>query len=295
VTGLLRYLAGSAAALVLLASLPAQAGGQLSDARRIVTLGGAITEIVHALGAQDRLAGRDSTSIYPPEAIALPDVGYMRALSPEGVLSIAPDGILAIEGSGPPEAVALLKAGAVPFVEIAENYSRNGILAKVRAVGAALGVEARAEELANEIDGEFRRAEEWAGQLTSRPKVLFVLSMQGGKIMAAGRDTAAAAIIDMAGGINLFAEFAGYRQVAEEAVIAAAPDVILMMDRAGDHAAADVELAAHPGIGPTPAGRDGRIVRMDGLTLLGFGPRTAQAVEQLAAALHPGTRPRVGQ
>ncbi|HEY4193548.1 MAG TPA: ABC transporter substrate-binding protein, partial [Mesorhizobium sp.] len=76
---------------------------------KIASIGGSITEIVFALGEQDRLVARDSTSVYPQEAFKLPDVGYMRQLSPEGVLSVDPSGILALQGSGPKEAIDVLK------------------------------------------------------------------------------------------------------------------------------------------------------------------------------------------
>lgn len=283
-------------ALALLAACgPAMAQGELAAAKRIVSLGGAVTEIVYALGEQDRLAGRDSTSSHPAQATTLPDVGYMRALSPEGVLSVAPDGIIAIEGSGPPEAVAVLKAGAIPFVEVPERFSREGIVEKVRIVGDALGVPEKAQALAAEIDARLVEAEKRAAAATDRPRVMFVISMQGGKVMAAGRGTAAAAIIELSGATNVFDSFQGYRQVADEAVIAAAPEAILMMDRAGDHAATDAELFAHPAVSPTPAGQARKVVRMDGLTLLGFGPRTAQAVDELSAALHPAGGAPAGQ
>src|SRR6188768_3457559 len=70
------------------------------DPNRIVAVGGSITEIVYALGEEKRLIARDSTSVYPEAAFSLPDVGYMRALSPEGVLSVKPNAILALQGSG---------------------------------------------------------------------------------------------------------------------------------------------------------------------------------------------------
>lgn len=74
---------------------------KITDTSRLVSVGGAVTEIVYALGAGDRLVARDQTSTYPEEARKLVDVGYMRRLSPEGVLSVNPTGILLSEGSGP--------------------------------------------------------------------------------------------------------------------------------------------------------------------------------------------------
>jgi len=264
-----------------------------ADARRVLSVGGAVTEIVYALGEADRLVARDATSSWPPEAEALPDVGYMRALSPEGVLSVAPDLIVAEEGAGPPETVALLRAAEIPFVTVPDATDAAGVLARIHAVGDALGVPDRAAALADkvgaELDAAVAAAEAASGE---RKRVLFVLSTQGGRIMASGTGTAAAGIIALAGGRNAVTGFEGYKQMTDEAVAAAAPDVILMMDRAGDgggdHAAADSELFAMPAIAPTPAAEAGAVVRMDGLTLLGFGPRTAQAVTALSEALHGG-------
>jgi iron complex transport system substrate-binding protein len=241
------------------------------------------------LGEEDRLVARDATSTWPPEAEALPDVGYMRALSAEGVLSVAPDLIVAEEGAGPPETVELLQGAAIPFVTVPDATDAAGVLARIRAVGAALGVPEKAEALAEEVGAELDAALAAAGAAPGAPKrVLFVLSTAGGRIMASGTGTAADGIIGMAGGVNAVSEFEGYKQMTDEAVAAAAPDVILMMDRSGDHASTDAELFAMPAIATTPAAEAGAVVRMDGLTLLGFGPRTAEAVTALSEALHGG-------
>ncbi|KGM90009.1 ABC-type hemin transport system, periplasmic component [Roseovarius mucosus DSM 17069] len=277
---------------VLLAqvALLALAGASLAqEADRVLSIGGSVTEIVHALGQEHRLVARDTTSTFPPKATELPDVGYARALSPEGVLSVAPSLILAIEGAGPPEAIEVLAQSGVTYVNIPEAQSAEGILAKIIAVGAALGVPDRAEVLATETRGALETAAERTAQVPegARKRVLFILSLQGGRILASGRDTQAAAIIEMAGGINAVTGFDGYKQMTDEAVAEAAPDVILMMDRTGDHAILDEQLFALPSIRVTPAGATESIVRMNGLYLLGFGPRTAKAALELNTALYP--------
>ena len=119
-----------------------------------------------------------------------------------------------------------------------------------------------------------------------RRKVLFILSAEGGKIMAGGAGTSAAGIIEMAGGLNAAAGFDGYKPITDEAVLASAPDVILMMDRGGDHAAANADLFALPTLASSPAAQDDAVIRMDGLYLLGFGPRAPQAALELHAALY---------
>ena len=101
----------------------------LPDASRLVSIGDSITEIIFALGEQDRLVARDSTSTYPPAATALPDVGYMRALSPEGVLSVNPSAIVAVEGSGPVETLDVLKkAGNLSEADFALLISKLEII-----------------------------------------------------------------------------------------------------------------------------------------------------------------------
>ena len=255
----------------------------------VLSIGGAVTEIVVALGQQDRLIGRDTTSTYPPDITALPDVGYARALSPEGVLSVGPALILAEEGAGPVETLDVVRAADVTFVEVPGAPSADGILEKIAVVGDALGVPDRAAALAAEVKTALDQALADADRPEGdRLRVLFVLSTQGGKINAAGTDTGADAIIRMAGGINAMSDFSGYKQVTDEAVGLAAPDLILMMDRGGDHGASDDALFAMPAIQLTPAAQTHRALRMDGLLLLGFGPRTPQAIRELNQALYGG-------
>lgn len=279
-------LAAAAAVVVWTASASGAETSTLPDKSRIVAIGGSLTEIVYALGEQDRLVARDSTSVYPPEAFELPDVGYIRQLSPEGVLSVNPSGILALHGAGPREAVDVLKKASVPYVEVPDEFNHAGIVAKVRAVGQALGVEEKAERLAEEVDASLLAVERQTASIADRKRVLFILSIQDGKILASGTETAANGIIDLAGAVNAIDGYEGYKQVSDEALITAAPDVILMMDRAGSLAISDEDLFAHPGIASTPAGEARKVVRMDGAYLLGFGPRTAAAVHDLAAALY---------
>ena len=106
--------------------------------------------------------------------------------------------------------------------------------------------------------------------------------------MASGSGTAADGIIKLAGAENAVVGFEGYKILTDEAVTAAAPDVILMMDRGGDHSVTDQVLFSMPAMIPTPAATDGAVVRMNGLYLLGFGPRTAEAVNDLSTALYGG-------
>lgn len=269
-------------------SLPvaAQDLHEFADSTRLVSIGGSLTEIIYALGEEGRLVARDSTALYPQAALDLPDVGYMRALAPEGVLSVSPSALLVIEGSGPPESLDVLSHAGVEYQSVPEGYSHEGILTKVRAVGQALGVSDKAQALASELDTALDAVEARTADIETRKRVLFILSTEGGKIQASGTGTAANGIIELAGAINAVSDYEGYKALTEEAIIQAAPDVILMMDRGGDHGATDAELVGNPAIALTEAGRNHAIIRLEGSYLLGFGPRTANAVSDLVDALY---------
>ena len=253
----------------------------------VVTIGGSVTEIAYALGQGHRISARDTTSSFPAIVSDLPDVGYIRALSPEGVLSVGPTLIISEDGAGPPEALDVLTATQVPFIVVPDDYSRDGIVAKIKAVGAALQVEDRADALAKVVSAQIASAQNRAAARADEPlRVMFILSLQGGRIMASGQSTAADAIIRMSGAKNAVDGFDGYKLITEEAATAAAPDVILMMDRGGGHSAANDALLAIPGLATTPAAANNSVIRMNGLLLLGFGPRTGEAIDDLSSQLY---------
>lgn len=272
-------------ALFALLATPALA----DPAQRVLTLGGSVTEIAVTLGAQDRLIARDTTSTYPPAITALPDVGYFRALSPEGVLALAPDLILSENGAGPPEAIEVLQAAGIPFITTGPDTTAEGLIAKIETVAQALDLPEEGKALAAQTAEGLAQSKARAATVTAPKRVLFILSLQGGRIMAGGEGSSAESIIQLAGGINAGTGFMGYKQITDEAVIAAAPDVILMMDREGDLAITNTDILTHPALSQTPAATSGAILQMDGLLLLGFGPRTPQAAADLHALLYPTT------
>jgi iron complex transport system substrate-binding protein len=273
--------------LTLVAAMLLAGSSLAEDGRRIVTLGGSVTEIAVALGAGESLVARDTTSNWPESVLDLPDVGYIRALSPEGVLSVAPDLIIAEGDAGPVEAVDVLKAAGVPFLLMPEAATADALPAKILAVGDALGLPEEAKGLAAEVQAGLDEATTRADGVTVKKRALFILSLQGGRVMAGGEGTEAAGIITLAGAENAGTGFQGYKQMTDEAVIAAAPEVILMMDREGDLSISDADILAHPALAETPAGKTGQIIRTDGMLMLGFGPRTPDAARQLFDAIYP--------
>ena len=251
---------------------------------RVVSLGGGVTEIVYALGEEKRLVARDTTSNYPESVEALPDVGYIRRLSAEGVLSVDPDLIIADEGAGPPEAVDLLKSASIPIVWVPDGYSKEAVLTKITVVSEALGVAEKGKTLADDLSAQIDAAVNGTKDMRKK-RVLFVLSMAGGRIMAAGTGTSADGIITLAGGKNAASAFEGWKPMTDEAIIESGAEVILMMSGAGDRATSDEELFSHPAIAATPAGQNRTVLRMDGMLLTGFSVRTAEAIVDLASLL----------
>ncbi|ENN92118.1 heme/hemin ABC transporter substrate-binding protein [Bartonella bovis] len=252
---------------------------------RIVSIGGSLTEIVYALGAKDQLVARDSTSIYPQEALKLPELGYMRALSPEGVLSLTPEGILLIEGSGPSLTIDILKKTSIPLVIVPENFSRENVIEKIRLVGKALHRETQAAALIKKVNRSFMDNDMLLAKITKPKRVLVVLSMQNGRLMVSGTNTAADGMIKLSGGINAISSYKGYKPLNNETLLQSNPDVILLMTHPKNSSQID-QILAIPAIQATSAAQNHAIKQIDAMYFLSFGPRTAEASKELINMLY---------
>jgi iron complex transport system substrate-binding protein len=274
--------------------------------QRIVSVGGALTETLFALGAQADLVGADTTSLHPEAARRLPSVGYARALSAEGLLSLRPSLVVATKDAGPLPVLRQLEAARVRLVLLDADHRFEGVLARTRRLAELCGRGAAGQTLAAQMQQGWQAAQASVeaavqvrqrsqgspgspgspGSTGTRPKVLFVLSHSMAQVRVSGRDTAADAMLAYAGAANALTSFDGYKPLTPEAAIAAAPDIILATDQ-GLQAAGGIDgLLAAPGLAQTPAGRARRVVAQDALLMLGFGPRLPQAVAALARALH---------
>jgi len=265
--------------------------------RRVIVVGGALAEVVYALGAQHNpgmlLVGADTTCTYPAAARALPKVGYQRTLSAEGLLSLRPDLMLASSEAGPPAALAQVKQAGVEVLSFAERHDVDTARDKITGIAQALAMAdaGRALQAQFERDWIQARAAVAASPLAKRPqslRVLFVLNQAGNRALAAGQQTAADAMLNYAGARNALQGFNGYRPLSAEAVVAAAPDVILATDEGLAAAGGPASLLASPGFEATPAGQAKRVIALDTLFLLGFGPRLPAAVTELNQRLDRG-------
>lgn len=257
------------------------------DTPRVVSAGGAITETVYALGVEKCLVGADSSSVYPEAATKLPQVGYMRMLSAEGVLSLKPDVLLTTVEGGPPPVLEQLRGAGVEVLQLSSEHTAAATEERIRKIAAVLKAEAKADAVIESLRKDLKAAEEKVKTFSSRPRVLFIYARGGGTVNVSGTKTAADAIIALAGGTNAVTGYEGYKPLTAEAAVAAAPDFILVTSRGLEGAGGIDNFLKQPGLELTPAGKNRRVIAMDDLYLLGFGPRLGQAALELCGLLHP--------
>ena len=302
-------------------------GERPADASRVAVAGGSLVEILYALGEQHRIVAVDRTSNYPEAAKKLPQIGYVRNISAEGLLSLEPTFVLGEHDTGPPEAVAQLSRLGVDMLLVPEQFSVAGIRAKIRCVAAAMGADAAGEalaasllagvvglcedapgqgapgqvaggniatrDMAGKVAGQAAGhvagnvagvAGNVAGKAAPRPRGVVLLGLREGAPIAAGFNTSGQGLLSMAGAVNLM-DFEGWKPVSVEVMAAAGPEFIVIPNRGVQMAGGLQALLEHPALRLTPAARQRRIIAMDGMAMLGFGPRTVRAAAELRARL----------
>ena len=247
---------------------------QAAAPERVITIG-------YGLEAQDALVGNDTTSYYPPEADRLPKVGYQRALSAEGILSLDPDLVILTEEAGPPKVLEQLKFADVTLLVLKAGRSLEDVKDSILKIAEALDRKPAGHRLVREIDTQTEQLARTTARMKARKRVMFILGISGGAPRVAGRDTAANSIITLSGASNVVQNYEGYKPLTPEAAVALEPDVILITHRALEQAGGRESVLKVPGVALTPAAEKGHIIAMDSLLLLGFGPRTVQAALQL--------------
>ena len=258
----------------------AQAQPKNAAAQRIVALGGALTEVVYALGAEGRLVGTDTTSVHPPAALQTAKVGYMRQLSAEGLLSLRPDAVLGTHEAGPAVVLEQVRSAGVQVELVQADHSWQEVQRKLQLVGRMTGRSAAAQALQARLDGEWAQTQQQVARAAQRPRALFILAHSGSP-MVAGTNTAADALIRFAGGVNVAASFEGYKPLTAEALASAAPQVLINTSQGMEALGGAAAFWRRPELALTPAYRRRALVAMEANHLLGFGPRLPQAVHEL--------------
>ena len=258
---------------------------EIRDAQRIVSLGPDVTEIIFALGAGDKVVAVDRSSKYPAETASKANVGYRRSLSPEGILTLNTDLIIASEDIGPPETTDVLNQSAVEILYVPVDNSRAGLIKKIGLIAKRLGLEKQGETLTQKVVDDFDTATAYASRISAdkQKKVVFFHGLA--RLSGAGSDTAADAFIRYAGGINPLSVYSGYKPVSEEWLVKAEPDVVLMLSD-GNGGPTREDVFSVKALQRTPAAKNQSLIVLEGPYMLGFGPRTAEAVRKLAVALY---------
>jgi iron complex transport system substrate-binding protein len=287
----------SLAAVLITAAGCSRFRNAANDAKteRLVVISQTYNEIIWALGAQGSVVGVDFSSTYPPEVKSVQTVGYHRALSAEGILSLHPTAIIHDNNIGPPQVVEQLQGLNIPMKTFnAKNDSVEGTKALIREMGAYFHKEARAEELCRTLDTQLAASLEAVKKYTDRPRVAIIhfgrasnVYLVVGKSSGTGDGSAASQMIEWAGG-QMAVDAKGMQRMASPEIIAQAnPDVILVTDFGFDRLGGSLDqIKELPGVATSNAAKTGRIYRVEENQLMYFSPRTGENIEKVAALIH---------
>lgn len=268
--------------VLLVCLLSALQGFARAPYQRIVSLNGTVTEIVCALGFEKALVGVDVTSTYPASVKALPKVGHNRNISAEPVLALKPEIVITTSNYISPTVLEQIRGVGVKTVLLKQDYSLDGTRQLITQIAAALGVPEKGAALVEKLEQEQQSMHIAAG----KKKVLFIYARGAGNMMVAGEGTPVKEMIQLAGARNAITGFSEYKPLNAEALIAANPDVILMFDTGLESMGGVDGLLKVQGVAQTNAGKNRKVIVMDGQYLTGFGPRVINAVKELATKIN---------
>lgn len=265
-------------------------GGKHASANRVVCVSKQINEFVYDIGAESNLVARDLTSIYPPAITKLPSVGYHRALSAEGIISMRPTLFLTDGNVGPDAVLDQLRKVGIPIKVIKPGESLDGAQLLMTQLGALFHREKAADSVVASwrtgMDSVWSDTVQWANK--PHPRVLI---MHMGQIvnnyLAVGRGGPADQMLKWAGGTNAVDSTRSMTRLNPELIAKIAPDIIIATDVGFDRMGSAEKFATLPGVDLTPAGKKLRIYRINETELLYFGPRTPETVRKLEVMLHP--------
>jgi iron complex transport system substrate-binding protein len=256
---------------------------------RIVCISKQYNEIIFALGAQQNIVGVDLSSIYPPEVQKLPNVGYHRALSVEGILSLKPDLIIHDNNVGPESVMKQVAEVKIPIKSFTKyGDSIEGTKALIREIGAYFHKEQAADSLCNKLDREIKAATESAKQFTDTPKVAVIHfgRIGTGQYLVMTSHGTAGQIIKWAGGQMAVEAEKGMMPLSAEVLSKSNPDVILVTDFGFDKLGSVEKIMELPGVAETNAAKNHRIYRVWEHDLVYLGPRTGEIIMDYQKLLH---------
>lgn len=261
---------------------------EVASVERVIPLDGDVAEVVFALGMGEHVVATDLSATYPPEADALPQIGYQRALSTEPILAFEPTLLIATDLAGPPATIDELERIGIPLVIVPDDPTSSGPAAKIRAVADALGVPDRGEQLATRVQQDIDDAIAAHGRSGESPRVIALYVRGGNTQLVLGEEYAIHWLVEAAGGDDVSAELGviGSAPITDEAILAAAPDVIVVPSSGLESAGGiDGLLDTIPALAETPAGRARAVLAYDDQLMLGNGPRSGEFLRTLITDL----------
>ncbi|MBX2811051.1 MAG: ABC transporter substrate-binding protein [Myxococcales bacterium] len=275
---------------IVLVSIPSNAApAKRPYQERLITIHGAVTETVFALGKGSHVVGVDTTSAFPSEVQKLPQVGFYRSLSAEGIAALNPTTVLSWDDAGPPIVVPQLESLGIRVLRVPSNEDQAGTVQRIQFLAKALDREQAGQALISKINADFQQVQTLLSQSKTQQqipqRVLFIYAKGAGNLLGAGKQTGAHEMIQMAGGINALEDINKYKPITPEGLIRAKPDVILLTQRGEQTIGGMMSLFATPGLSMTPAGQTKSVIVLEDTLLLNFGPRLGEGVLALAKAL----------
>lgn len=255
------------------------------SANKIVSLSGGITEILSALGHESEIVGTDVTSTYPESLKATAkDLGHVRSMTIEPIMAISPTLIMASEKDINPDLLAKMKSSGIKTELFKQEYSVDGTKKLIEEVAKAVG-NTDYQKLNDKIDTDLKQIQ----PLAKKPKVLFIYA-RGNNLMVSGKNTAMSSLIELAGGENAINAFDDFKPLTPEAVVAANPDVLFLFDSGLQGAGGIDAVLKMPGVAQTTAGKNKKVIAMDGGLVSSFGPRLGEAALDLNKLLVENTK-----
>jgi len=260
-----------------------------SPPQRIVSLAPSNTELLFALGLGEKVVGVTEVCTYPEAVLEIEKVADYNSISVEKIVAAKPDLVLAARGNNMEGVESLRKLGIKVFG--LDIQSIDQLLRAIERLGQLCGAEPQAARLKKELEGRVQKVTATVASLEERPRVMW--GYWGDPVYTAGARTMIDDVFHLAGGINVGRQAKGaWPQVGLEAIVSWAPEVIITTyhPHAGDpvELGKDIErLQQTDGWKSLPAVRQGRVYFVDPDLLLRPGPRLIDALEQVAACLHP--------
>ena len=255
------------------------ASTKASKPLRIVSANGTLSEIISGLGLEKQLVGVDITSTYPASLDKVPKIGHNRSISAEGIIALNPDVIVYTDQSMlSPSLIKQLNSSGKKVVEFKHEYTKEGAIKLIREVGAYFNAKPQAEKMVKTLEADLAKIT----KPTSPKKLLFIYARGTGTLMVSGTGTSLDRLFSLTGNKNAVQGFTEFKPLTAESLLAANPDVLVLFSSGLDSVEGADGLLKVPGIANTNAGRNRKIVAMDGQFLTGFGPRLGKAAIELA-------------